>query len=322
MLEADTVAVVVTHRRPRLATELVRCLIGTEGFAPSRVILVVDGEGGLDDPRLEAAIQVHRRHSHSGPAAAFRDGLRAAFADPQVHYAYLCEDDVLLLGLPAPRVDNLRRLVRQHEASGEHTVGAVVAYGRRFGQRPGVTNPYLPTDAGPDLQSVDVAAWGATLVTRAVIEAGVLPDDHWFFAYEDFDFFLRMRRAGLDVLVDRASAQATAAATTTSAGRAEALNGHRPDDRDEAWRAYYVARNVFELTRRHGDSRWLLWHFLYSARRWQVATSGKERRAIARGLMHGLLGRSGRHPRYVRGIGEHRPPEVDGISTPLPTSNR
>jgi hypothetical protein len=302
----DTVAVVVTHRRPRLATALVRSLVDGEGLDPSRVLLVVDRDGGLEDPQLEASVQVHRLESHAGPAACFRHGLRAAFADPSVDYAYLCEDDVTLLGLPSPRLRALRERLARYEAApdGGEPVGAVVAYGRRFGRRAGVTEPYLPPAVGPPLEPVDVAAWGATLVSRRVHDAGVEPDDYWFFGYEDFDFFLKVQRAGLAVLVDRAAALATSAATGTLTGRHAALAGQRPDDSQESWRAYYVARNQFELSRRYGNGRWLLWHLLYSARRWQLARSARERRAILHGMLHGVARRGGRDQRYVRTRGE------------------
>jgi hypothetical protein len=301
---ADTVAVVLTHRRRRLATSLVRSLMAHEGFAPERIVLVVDREGGLEDPALEASVRLIRLEVNSGPAAGFRAGLDAAFEDPSVAFAYLCEDDVGLLNLPAPRVDRLRAAVQEHEATGGIAVGAVVAYGRRFGRRPGKTDPFVPDPEGPQLQHVDVAAWGATLVSRRVHDHGVRPEDLWFFGYEDFDFFLRVRASGLAVMVDREGGLAVAAATSTLAGRDATLSGKRPDDAMEPWRAYYVARNFFELARRHGDRRWLVWHLVHSVRRFQLATTWPERRATIVGLSHGLVRHYGRHPRYVRVAGE------------------
>src|SRR3954464_223912 len=114
----DTVAVVLTHRRRRLATALVRSLIADEGFPPDRIVLVVDREGGLDEPALEASVRLLRLTTNSGPAAGFRAGLDAAFEDPAVAFAYLCEDDVGLMGLPAPRVASVRSAVEEHQAGG------------------------------------------------------------------------------------------------------------------------------------------------------------------------------------------------------------
>src|ERR1019366_7916166 len=68
-------------------------------------------------------------------AGGFGAGLEAAFADPTVRWAYLCEDDVGLFSLPAPRLASVLERIDTLEANGRDTdrpVGAVVAYGRRF----------------------------------------------------------------------------------------------------------------------------------------------------------------------------------------------
>jgi hypothetical protein len=292
-------AVVVTHRRPRLAGDLVRSLIHDEGFRPQQVVVVVSGEGGLDDAGLEDSVRMVRLATNVGPGAGFREGLRRAF-DGSVEWAYLCEDDVVLSGLPVPRVASLLEAVRRRSPT-SMPVGAVVAYGRRFDRRGHASN-VVPPAGGPRLVPVDVAAWGATLVHRAVVERGVLPDPEWYFGYEDFDFFCRVREAGLAVLVDAESARAVAA-TQTSRGREEAIAGARPTDGDESWRAYYVARNFFLLARAHGSVRWVGWHLAYSGRRLQLAGSGAERSAIVHGLIDGARGRRGAHARYGRDVG-------------------
>jgi hypothetical protein len=295
-------AVVLTHRRPRLAGELVRALIAREGFRPDQVLVVVNREGGLDDPALEAAVRVERLATNTGPAGGFRAGLVLAFEDPATEWAYLCEDDVGLLELPTPRVEALLQRVGSVEGK---TVGAVVAYGRRFDHRGHAAN-VMPRPGDPALVPVDVGAWGATLVHRRVVEMGVLPDPGWFFGFEDFDFFSRVRSVGLDVLLDSASARAVAA-TQTSHGRADVMAEDRPIDADEPWRAYYLARNFFHLARAHGSPRWLGWHLAYSARRLQLASSNAERVATLHGLFDGLRARRGPHPRYLRTTGERAP---------------
>ena len=137
-----------------------------------------------------------------------------------------------------------------------------------------------------DLVPVDVASWGATLLARAVFEAGILPDPRWFFGLEDFDFFCRVRQGGFDVLVDAVSARAVAD-QQTSTGRAEALGGHRPTDERETWRSYYHARNSILLARRHGRPSWHVWYLAYSARHLQRANGREQRKAILHGLWDG-----------------------------------
>ena len=299
-------AVVLTHLRPRHAGDVTRALLGVEGFSPEQIVVVVNRDGGLDDPALESSVRLRRLPTNTGPAGGFRAGLLEAFADSSTKWAYLCEDDIGLFKLPAPRVASLLERVAAY-ASGDRPVGAVVAYGRRFTGRGGHTLNTVPPPGSPqDLDPVDVACWGATLVSRAVVEAGVLPDPEWFFGYEDFDFFCRVRAAGFSVLVDSVAARAVADQQSL-AGRAEAHRGSRPTDAEEAWRAYYVARNYFALARRHGTPTWMAWHLVYSVRRLQLAHGRAERLAILHGLWEGARGRLGQNPRYRRLEGERDP---------------
>ncbi len=242
---AAVAAVIVTHRRPHLAGELVRTLIEVEGLPSDRIIVVVSGDGGLDDPNLESSVRMIRLESNLGPAAGFKRGIESALSDSGWEWLYLCEDDVGLMPLEPPR---LGALVRRIDALRSlQPVGAVVAYGRRFSRRTGHATNLVPPDGSPqDLDVVDVAAWGATLLSRAVAEAGLEPDPEWFFAFEDFDYFCRIREAGFTVLVDSLTARRVADYETNE-GRADLHSGIRPTDSDEGWRAYYVSRNYFAL---------------------------------------------------------------------------
>jgi hypothetical protein len=301
-------AVVVTHKRPVLAGQLVRQLAEEEHFSKEHVIVVVNEAGGLDDPVLEASVKLIRLPRNDGPAAGFKAGMELAFSDPAIDWAYLCEDDVGLLPLGAPRVagllERIKAVGRPAPSGGARSVGAVVAYGRIFNRRTGHAANFVPPAGTPhDLAEVDVAAWGATLVSRAVYDAGVLPDTDWFFGFEDFDFFCRVRRAGYAVMVDALTAR-NVAEHETNAGRLELFEGNRPNDSEEPWRAYYVARNFFALARRHGSPSWYLAHLAYSVRRLQLAGSNAERRAIVKGFRDGLRGKLGKNPAYVREVGE------------------
>ncbi|MGO8870406.1 MAG: glycosyltransferase family 2 protein [Acidimicrobiales bacterium] len=303
----DVRAVVLTHLRPRMAGAVTRALVEREGLAPLQVVVVVNGPGGLDDPRLEERVQMVRLPRNTGPAGGFRAGMEAAFSDRSVRWAYLCEDDIGLFSLPSPRLPGLLDRLDPDGRAGR-PVGAVVAYGRRFVGRGAHTVNVVPA-AGPDHDwpSVDVACWGATLVSRRVFDAGVLPDPAWFFGLEDFDFFCRVREAGFDVVLDVEAARSVAS-QQTSAGREEAISAARPNDADEAWRAYYHARNSIELARRHGTPSWHAWHLAYSARHIQKTDSPAARRAVLHGLWDGVRGRLGEHPGYVRNTGEFGSP--------------
>ena len=303
---AGVTAAVLTHMRPRLAGDAVRYLLDVEGFPPERVVVVVNGEGGVDADAESRGVRICRLPQNVGPAGGFRRALEEAFADPGTRWAYLCEDDVTLLQLPAPRVAGLLERVEGLEPAERARVGAVVAFGRRFVARSGHAENVVPRLGSPgELAPVDVTTWGATLVARRGFDAGVLPDPALFFGFEDFDYYCALRQAGLTVLVDVVTARRVAH-LQTSAAREAALRRDRPVDDEEPWRAYYFARNFFALARRHGRRSWIAWHLLYSLRRLQLAASPAERRAIVDGLVDGARGRLGPDPRYLRRQGEHR----------------
>lgn len=299
-----TAAVVLTYRRPRLATDVVRSLVQKEGFEPARVLLVVNGEGGLVDRDLERRIAVLRLRENVGPAGGYRAGLIEAVHRFDPAWIYLNEDDIGMLDLPSPRIDGLlARVAALERAESEaDPVGAVVAYGRDLDPRTGLTVARLPRST--ELAAVDVAAWGSSLVSRRVVDAGVLPDEGFFFGYEDFDFWLRVRAAGFQVLLDGAAATMVAG-QVAGAGRDETLAVDRPLDHEEAWRSYYQARNFLELRRRHGSSGWTRAHLWKSVRRFHIATAPGARMALLHGLGDGFRGRMGKVDRYQRDTGEH-----------------
>lgn len=299
-MSGGVVALVLTYRRPRLASETVRWLVEDEGIPASDVVLVVNGDGGLDDAALEERIEVLRLPENLGPAGGFARGLRHVQQTRDVDWIYLCEDDIGLYRLPTPRT---RRVIDEAAAAEDadgRPVGAVVAYGRDVDPRTGHTLPHR--EFGPlPLEEIDMGQWGATLLSRRVLEAGVFPDESMFWGYEDLEFFLRARGAGFRILVDTECARAVNHKVTRPS---RTWQRRRPNRRQEPWTGYYAARNFFVLARRHGTWHWTVRHAATSAHRMSRATSGRARVAIARGFVDGLRGRTGKHPSFVRDVGE------------------
>lgn len=296
----DVVAVVLTHRRPKLATEVVRGLLDEERLEPEQVLLVVNEEGGLTDPELERSIAVLRLEENTGPAGGFGAGLVEA-RRRGARWIYLCEDDVGLFDLPPGRVADLVQRADAMVGEGRR-VGAIVAYGRDVDPRTGTSIPH-DIRGSERFEPVDVAAWGASLVSSAVVDASVLPDPALWFAHEDHDFWLRVHEAGFDVLVDAEATKATQG-QVSGEGRVQQLAPHRPAGREEGWRLYYQARNMIELARRHGSPRWILWHLAKSVRRAQRNGFRSAAPAIVRGLLDGWRRRLGRNDRYLPPTGE------------------
>ena len=249
-------AVVLTHRRPRLATAVVRSLIEREGF-PARS----GGGGGQRDrgargpPCWSPACDWSDCRATSGRPVDSVPGWRRR--SPTRPFTGRTCARTTWGSSPSPARGWPMSSAGPRVVAGcpESPIGAVVAYGRRFVGRGAHTVNLVPPAGDPcELVPVDVASWGATLLARPVFDAGILPDPEWFFGLEDFDFFCRVRAGGFEVLVDGVSARAVAD-QQTSAGRAGALGPDRPTDEREPWRSYYHARNSIMLARRHGVRR-------------------------------------------------------------------
>lgn len=296
----NVAALVLTHRRPRLAGDVVRALIEVEGFPARSVYLIVNGEGGIDDKALEERVNVLRLPRNMGPAGGYGQGLRHVHAESDAHWIYLCEDDVGLFDIPSPRVG---RLIREVDRTDTDRVGAVVAYGRRLRPRTGFAPVHQVAASASGLEPVDLAPWGATLLSRSVLDDGIFPDPAWFFGFEDFDYWLQVRQAGYALLLDVEAARAVTD-RASGVGRDASFAGQRPNDSEEAWRAYYLSRNFLELRRRWGRPTWTGWHLLKSLRRLQLAPSRQHRVAVLEGLRDGFLGRLGKHQGYQRKQGE------------------
>ena len=297
-------AVVLTHDRPTLARQTVKYLIGAEGLAPDRITLIVNGVGGVDDPVLARRISIWNTGANLGPAGGFAAALDWASRADVGEWLYVCEDDIGLLSLPTGRAARIIDMVSGMAPEQRDRVGAVVAYGRTLDPGTGRTVPHrCQCPSRPELEQVDAAAWGATIMHRRVLDAGVRPDPSLYFGFEDFDFFMRLRARGFDMYVDCASERAVANEVSAH-GRDRLFVGRRPTDREEPWRHYYFARNFVHLARRYGSNGWIARFLPRLFRRWTLDMGADVARSLARGYVDGLRGRTGAHPAYCRTAGE------------------
>lgn len=281
----SVIAVVLTYRRPEGASQVVLDLIENEKLDPRQVVLVVNGDGGLDQAPLEARIRVHRLAENLGPAGGFARGLEYVRRTSAASWIYLCEDDQGRHQLPACRLRGLVDAVEHYEQQVQGPpVGVVLASGRRIDMRSGRTYRHEFRRSEARFGNVDYGPFWGALLSRRVVDENILPDEAMFWWAEDLDFWLRVRRAGFRVLVD---------AVAHKAARNKASSS-------EPWCGYYMARNNFYLQRRYGGFRWGLWHVLKSGRRLQHAPSNAHRIAIVRGLLDGILGRTGKNPNFSR----------------------
>lgn len=130
--------------------------------------------------------------------------------------------------------------------------------------------------------SIRCLPWSPSLFRTDAVKVAGLPRSDLFFKFDDWEYANRLRKSGYLI-------RWTDASLTQQKGE--------QDDRAQAWRGYFGARNSVYLL-----SRWILWdreifravfrYCLYVLLRWDGPGRNK-RRLIAWGLMDGLRGRMG-----------------------------
>ena len=233
-----------------------------------------------------------------------------------------------LIELPGPRVAALVGRIEELQ-TGPRRVGAVVAYGSRFVGRGAHTVNTVPAPRRFRVQTRGRRGLGCHARVAGGGRRRGAPRPGLVLRARGLRFLLpappgRVRTAG------RCRHRPCRGPSQTAGGRLDAFRAHRPTDRDEAWRAYYHARNSVELTRRHGRPSWHLWYLLYTARQLQRATGADHRKAIAHGAVGRGPGPNGREPalhppgrrvrtrRRVRAVRVRSGSRPGPVVTPLP----
>jgi glycosyltransferase involved in cell wall biosynthesis len=241
-------AYLTTCDRPRILRETLRQLL--QQTRPPEHILVIDNG---DDPESEeivrsfrtSQIDYHRMGYNSGPAGAGAYGLRR-LADEGFDWI-LCGDD----DDPPLTADTVERLLRIVETA-EPPLGMVGATGTPWDWRQGrrVLGFELPERG---ICYVDVVGGSKVpIVSRAVVEQVGVPNAALFFGYDDFDYCLRIRKAGFRIAVDAELFRQYVGALHP--GQCKSRPRGTPRPRDEIWRQYYSTRNYIHFMRREFGS--------------------------------------------------------------------
>jgi GT2 family glycosyltransferase len=186
---------IMTYERPAILDHTIRKLL-QQSMAPEKILIVDNSESfdtkhmveGLKDQR----IQYFRVGHNAGPAGAARIGLQK-LAKEGFQWINWCDDDN-----PPEFQESFEELLREGDLLiGLGTkVGAVGISGNMFNKRSGELIR-LKTNSLETMNEVDTIPGNVKLIIRnEVVSAGILPDERLFFGFEEFDFSLRIRKAG------------------------------------------------------------------------------------------------------------------------------
>lgn len=287
-------AVVVTHNRPELLQQVVGAL-QRQTRVPDRIFIIDNGSDDATRSLLPALgdVAVLRSESNLGGAGGFALGMQHAYA-AGFDWIWLLDDDAV------PRLDALGKLVDAVQGVAT-TAGAVCGTVREFGDIAlmhrrsydcwsGLERP-VPRRAYRHRPTViDTGSFVGFMVAALAIARIGLPDPAFFLAYDDTDYSLRLRQAGMAVWLVPAS---IVDHLRSAQGRLRAAPFGR--------KHYFNIRNRIIVARKHASLPALpaCGAVLFGVALW-LASPGRFRRGtftiLLKAIMDGCRGRTGRYP--------------------------
>lgn len=269
-------AFVITYRRTANLLETLRALL-SQTRPPDRVLLIDNADSRETEAAVRAfgddRVDYHPMPENAGPAGAAAFGL-AHLRDRGFDWILWEDDD------DAPRtLDTLERLVARIEADGAPDLAGVAAVGARWDWHRGETRRLSDDELRGPLE-VDVAGGGQQLLLRAAhMTDDRLPDPRLFFGLEEFDLCLRLRAAGLRIVVDGDLMREYRRLAGRLGHRRRRSPGRKVPE-PALWRRYYTTRNYLHMMLRTFDRSDL-------ARREAAKALARSAASWLRGPVHG-----------------------------------
>ena len=201
--------VVVTHNRPQLLAQVLAAMHAQT--RPADAVFVIDNASDAETIALLRTMQgitVERSEINLGGTGGFTRGLQLACA-AGFDWIWLLDDDAI------PRREALLELEQAMPAlpataaalcGTVREFGAIATTHRRwFSRLLGVEQPVSRHLYGGAPVAIDTGSFVGFLVSAASIARVGLPDPAYFLAYDDTEFSLRLKRAGLTLWLVPAS---------------------------------------------------------------------------------------------------------------------
>jgi len=251
---------VLSYRRPELLRDLLRSFMRQTG-APAMRVIVYDNDpaGSAEAIARECVPAAQLRYIKTDANFGSSGGFSSLFAvalQEQVSHFFCCDDDIELTD------DCMERLL---EVAREQP-SAVLLGGRRY--LSGREFPWAPMVSAADITRVsahqpvadrpvpvDTITFEGCLLPLAVIRKVGLPYRNFYMDGDDWDYGLRIRKAGYAILrvpatvIVRKIEPPQHLARIPLLGLSSWRSGIGPE------RSYYEIRNKFKLVHRHAERR-------------------------------------------------------------------
>jgi rhamnopyranosyl-N-acetylglucosaminyl-diphospho-decaprenol beta-1,3/1,4-galactofuranosyltransferase len=271
----QTVAViVVTFRRPSVVVETVKS-VASQTRRPDLIVVVDNGADGSTEKSLNDAgltVDLVQIPDNIGFAGGLEAGMRYAKRRLDPDQYWLMDDDS-----PVEK-GSLARVLKTASSIG--TPAVIASRGAHLNR--GRISLVVASRTAPPVP-IDLCLVDGTLVPRQAVDEVGMPDSRLFMMFEDFEYSLRLRGAGIPRYL--APAVESQARNLGSSG---------------TWRSYYLARNHLRAALDHRSPvlvlgaldrciRQIAFAFIHrKSSRW-ITT-----RLRVRGLLDAVLGRMGR----------------------------
>lgn len=280
-------AVVPTFRRREVLLETLKVTVKTGPIA--EIVVVNNGPDEEIDvvhlsKEVEVTIVVMNAADNIGPAGAIHLGINALLErSSNDDWILLIDDDDPPSSTTAVQdLLELARTLRSHDAQ----IGGVGLAGARYDTHLGMPTRVPTEELSP---RTDVDWFGGNQLpiysVNALRTAGA-GDPELFFGFDDLLLGLRLRAAGFRLCVD---------GTAVRQRRSHLGHGDRPPSvaSERSWRTYYAARNLVLIAREHASMVGFIRTCIRTAAQC-IHPYKPNKLARARGLLHGILGWSGR----------------------------
>jgi GT2 family glycosyltransferase len=242
MVREDFAAFVITYNRPEIIWKTIN-KIEQQTVAPALLLVLDNSDVKLPEEVFgnwkNKNVSYYFMGGNNGPAAAACYGLEI-LAEKGFKWILWCDDDN-----PPEIKDSIERLffIIDHLDSGK--IAGVGAVGHKFNWSTGRINRFDDKEAKDAVLDVDVIAGGMTLILSSEpVLKGILPNPKLFFGFEEYDYCLRLKRAGYRLIVDGN----LMSEYRKLKNRINYKSKHNIiPSKDTIWRKYYTYRNLIYL---------------------------------------------------------------------------
>jgi glycosyltransferase involved in cell wall biosynthesis len=243
---------VMTYNRASILPGTLRSLLNQT--VPPEVIMVIDNASTDQTPEIvktlgNPAVHYLRLHTNGGPSGAARQGIQWAINEG-LEWIYWGDDDD-----PPADARAFERLLCMVDSYGGGDVGAIGVVGTRWDWRRGEMKRLADHELSGPVEVDMIGGGGTFLIHRRAFATVAPPSEAFFFSHEDSEYCLRIRQAGLKVVVDGDQ-------MFESRRRAGRLNLQSKAELRRRWsvphaqrpkRQYYSTRNYIFMMRRTFD---------------------------------------------------------------------